>query len=285
MQFIKRYGLTIVLTLIAIFMAQWIWHYYMAAPWTRDGKINADIVSISSDIAGKVTEVRVKDNQLVKRGDILFVIDPQPYQIALEQAKASLQRATAEQIKAEHIAKRRRNMPSGTIPAESIDDAINDALAAKAAVAEAQSAVDHATWSLERSQVVAPTDGYVTNLKVRQGHYTQVGESLVALVDSESFYVTGYFEETKLSHIQVNDTAKITLYSNDETLTGVVESIGRAIADQSVDSASSLIPSVKTNVPWIRLAQRVPVRIKLNTLPAHALLVVGTSCTVVVTPQ
>lgn len=139
----------------------------------------------------------------------------------------------------------------------------------------AKANVDQAQWNLSQTRIVAPVDGWVTNFHLRKGDYINTGSPLFALVDSHSFYVVGYFEETKLRHIRTGLAATLTLYSDNTSLTGRVESIGRAISDQSIDSDSSLVPDVKPTVPWVRLAQRVPVRIALTNLPQQQLLVAG----------
>ena len=140
--------------------------------------------------------------------------------------------------------------------------------------------LEQAQWQREQTTVKAPVDGWVTNLSARTGNYATAGQPVVALVDSHSFYVVGYFEETKLRHIREGDTANIVLYSGNITLQGHVSSIGRAIYDQSVETDSGLVPDIKPNVPWVRLAQRVPVRVEFDTLPDDITLVSGTTCTV-----
>jgi multidrug resistance efflux pump len=150
----------------------------------------------------------------------------------------------------------------------------------QAAYQGAQSSLEQAKWNLSKTNIVAPTDGYITNLQTRKGNYATTGTPLVGLVDIHSFYVLGYFEETKLKNIREGDLADITLFNGNIPLKGHVESIGRAIYDQSLDASDDLLMNVKPNVPWVRLAQRVPVRIKLDTVPANTILVAGTTCTI-----
>jgi predicted oxidoreductase len=151
-----------------------------------------------------------------------------------------------------------------------------------ASVNAAQATLKQTQWQLAQTEIRAPVSGWVTNLTTRIGDYADTGKPLFALVDSHSFYVIGYFEETKLSHIREGAPAQITLYSDNKTLRGHVSSIGRAIYDQSVESDSSLIPDVKPNVPWVRLAQRVPVRFALDKVPGDVTLVSGTTCSIAV---
>lgn len=150
----------------------------------------------------------------------------------------------------------------------------------QAAYQAAQASLEQAKWNLSKTNIVAPTDGYITNLQTRKGNYATTGTPLVGLVDIHSFYVLGYFEETKLKSIREGSQADITLFNGNIPLQGRVESIGRAIYDQSLDTPSDLLMNVKPNVPWVRLAQRVPVRIKLENVPEHVVLVAGTTCTI-----
>lgn len=145
--------------------------------------------------------------------------------------------------------------------------------------------LDHAQWQLTQTEIKAPVDGWVTNLSTRVGDYAAVGHPVFALVDSRSFYVVGYFEETKLRNIRPGDSAQIILYSSKQKLQGHVSSIGRAIVDQSVESGGDLVANIKPNIPWVRLAQRVPVRIEFDHLPPDTILVSGTTCTVAIGAQ
>lgn len=274
------------------------WNYYMQSPWTRDGKVRAEQVNVTPQISGTLTQLAVRDNQFVKAGSVLFTIDETPWRIAVLNAVAELARATsdvakanAEVAKAENEANRRRHLPRNYISAEDLDTANISVKAAQASleaaqaeVKAAQAALKQAQWQLSQTTVKAPVDGWITNLTSRVGNYATAGQPLFALVDSHSFYVVGYFEETKLRHIRPGIPARITLYSGGQQLTGKVDSIGRAIYDQSVESDSSLVADIKPNVPWVRLAQRVPVRIALNAVSQDLTLVSGTTCTVSLGP-
>ncbi|MDU7867535.1 MAG: HlyD family efflux transporter periplasmic adaptor subunit, partial [Pantoea sp.] len=179
---------------------------------------------------------------------------------------------------------RRSRLPRNVISAEDLDAARLAANAAAASAKAAQSELDRARWNLQQTTITAPTDGWITNLTLRPGNYATAGSPLFALVDSHSYYVVGYFEETKLRHIRPGAAAQVVLYSNGARLQGQVDSIGRAIYDQSIETDSGLVPDVKPNVPWVRLAQRVPVRIHLDPLPADVPLVAGTTCTITIQP-
>ncbi|HED2406476.1 TPA: HlyD family secretion protein [Klebsiella michiganensis] len=294
-----KYLSTLLVAALAIIAAWLVWNYYTQSPWTRDGKVRAEQVGVTPQVSGSILQLNVRDNQLVKAGDVLFRIDDTPYKIALlnaraqlAKAKAEVARAQAEQKKAASDASRRRHLSQNFISAEDLENA-NTALntattnleAAKAVVGVAQATLDHAQWQLTQTEIKAPVDGWVTNLSTRVGDYAAVGHPVFALVDSRSFYVLGYFEETKLRNIRPGDSAQIILYSSKQKLQGHVSSIGRAIVDQSVESGGDLVANIKPNIPWVRLAQRVPVRIEFDHLPPDTILVSGTTCTVAIGAQ
>ncbi|KFC81358.1 efflux RND transporter periplasmic adaptor subunit [Buttiauxella agrestis] len=275
-----KYFSTLLVFAVAIIVGWMLWNYYMQSPWTRDGKVRAEQVSITPQVSGTITKLNIEDNQFVKAGSTLFTIDVTPYHIAELNAQAQLAQAQSELGKASNEAKRRRNLPRNYISAEAMDTANINVKAAQAAVKAAEATLEQARWQITQTTVTAPVDGWVTNLSTRTGNYATAGQPVFALVDSHSFYVVGYFEETKLRHIQPGNAAQIVLYSGHIPLSGKVQSIGRAIYDQSVESDSNLVPDIKPNVPWVRLAQRVPVRIKLDEIPQGVTLVSGTTCTV-----
>lgn len=289
-----KYFSTLLIAAVAIFAVWLVWNYYMQSPWTRDGKIHAEQVSIAPQVSGTIADLQVKDNQRVKAGETLFKIDDTPYRIAIanalaQQAKASsdLLNAQAGVARAQHEARRRQNLPKNFISAEDLDTA-NIAVqsakateeAARASVDAAKAALDRARWELSQTVVKAPVDGWITNMSTRTGDYATTGSPLFALVDSHSFHVIGYFEETKLRHLKPGDIAHVVLYSNGAKLQGHVSSIGRAIFDQNTGTDGTLVADIKPTIPWVRLAQRVPVRIEFDAVPADLVLVSGTTCTV-----
>lgn len=275
-----KYFSTLFVLALALIAGWWLWNFYMQSPWTRDGKIRAEQVSITPQVSGSITTLLIKDNQFVKKGDVLFHIDETPYRIAILNARAQLAKAESDLAKANNEANRRRHLSQNYISAEDLDTANINVKAMQASVQVAEAALKQAQWELTQTVVAAPVDGWVTNLSARVGNYATAGQPVFALVDSRSFYAVGYFEETKLRHIQEGAPATITLYSGSQKLQGHVSSIGRAIYDQSVETDSGLVPDIKPNVPWVRLAQRVPVRIAFDTLPDDITLVSGTTCTV-----
>lgn len=277
-----KYFSTLLVFAAALLAGWWLWNYYMQSPWTRDGKVRAERVDIAPQVGGTITALNVRDNQFVKAGTPLFSIDPAPFKIAILNAQAQLAHAESDLAKAQNEANRRQHLPHNYISAEELDSATINVKAMQAAVNVAKAALEQANWQLSQTLVAAPVDGWVTNLSVRVGNYASTGQPVFALIDSHSFYVVGYFEETKLRHITPGAPARIKLLSNDVPLAGRVESIGRAIYDQSVETDSGLVPDVKPNVPWVRLAQRVPVRFVLDNLPENAMLVSGTTCTIAI---
>lgn len=280
-----KYFSTLVVFALALIAGWWLWNFYMQSPWTRDGKIRAEQVSITPQVSGSITALLIKDNQFVKEGDVLFRIDDTPFHIALLNAQAQLAKAQSDLAKANNEANRRRHLSQNYISAEDLDTANINVKAMQAGVEVAEATLKQAQWQLTQTVVKAPVDGWVTNLSTRTGNYATTGQPIFALVDSHSFYVVGYFEETKLRHIQVGAHAQITLYSGSKRLQGHVSSIGRAIYDQSVETDSGLVPDIKPNVPWVRLAQRVPVRVEFDNLPDNITLVSGTTCTVSIGPR
>ncbi|CAI1507422.1 Inner membrane protein yibH [Serratia ficaria] len=280
-----KYFSTVIVCAAAVCAGWWLWNYYMQSPWTRDGKVRAELVNITPEVSGRLEKIGVHDNQFVPAGSLIFTLNPVPYQIALDNAEAALAKARSDMAKADHEAARRRGLPRSVISAEDMDEANLTAQAMKAAYKAAQATLEQAKWNLSKTRIYAPTDGYITNLQARAGNYATAGTPLVALVDVHSFYVLGYFEETKLKHIKEGNKADIVLYNGNIPLQGQVESIGRAIYDQSAESNGDLLMDVKPNVPWVRLAQRVPVRIKLLNVPADLPLVAGTTCTISIHQQ
>ncbi|TDN69177.1 HlyD family secretion protein [Paraburkholderia sp. BL10I2N1] len=268
---------------VAILTGRALWVHYMDEPWTRDGRVRADVINIAPDVSGAVVELPVHDNQLVKKGDLLMQIDPSHYQIAVEQAQAAVAARKAELQMRRDDAQRRADMDSLVVSKESRENASHTASAAEAQYQQALAALDAAKLNLERTRVVAPADGYVTNLQVFRGDYANAGAPKMAIVDSHSFWVYGYFEETKLPRVRIGDKAEMRLMSGG-VLHGHVESISRGIYDRDNPQSRELLADVNPTFNWVRLAQRVPVRVHIDQVPDGLVLSAGTTCTVVVTP-
>ncbi|MBD8593747.1 HlyD family secretion protein [Pseudomonas sp. CFBP 8758] len=274
---------TLLVLALAIFIGRQLWVHYMQTPWTRDGRVRADIVNVAADVSGYVTAVPVRDNQRVRKGDVLLQIDPAHYRLAVKQAQALVASRKAAWDMRKVNASRRADLDELVISRESREDASNVAASALADYQQAEARLEAAQLDLDRTRVLATVDGYVTNLNVHVGDYARVGEAKLAVVDEHSFWVYGYFEETKLPHVHVGDAAQLQMMSG-ETLKGHVDSISRGIYDRDNPQSRELTADVNPSFNWVRLAQRVPVRIQLDEVPEGMLLAAGTTCTVIVTP-
>jgi RND family efflux transporter MFP subunit len=272
---------TVLILIVAILIGRVLWVHYMDEPWTRDGRVRAEIVNVAPDVSGAVVDLPVKDNQLVKKGDLLMQIDPSHYQIAVEQAQAAVAARRAELQMKRDDAQRRADMDALVVSKESRENATHTASAAEASYQQALAALDAAKLNLARTRVVSPVDGYVTNLSVFRGDYATAGAAKLAIVDSHSFWVYGYFEETKLPHVRIGDQAEVRLMSGG-TLQGHVESISRGIYDRDNPQSHELLADVNPTFNWVRLAQRVPVRVKIDAVPDGVVLAAGITCTVVI---
>lgn len=274
-----RVLLTLLVTAAAVWAGLRLWDHYEAAPWTRDGRVRANIVQIAPDVSGLVTAVPVIDNQAVAGGTLLFEIDRARFTLALRQAQAA---ASAQQIALSQARREdARNASLGNLVSlEAREQTRMRVEQAQAGVAQAGIALDAAQLNLARAQVRAPVGGLVTNLDLRQGSYATAGRPALALVDAASFYVEGYFEETKLPRIHVGDRVRVTPMNGGAVLGGTVDSLAAGIADRDRSTSANLLPSVTPTFNWVRLAQRVPVRVRLDPLPADLHLVAGQTVTV-----
>ncbi len=278
-------GMTLTLLLIALLLGSRLWHQSLLSPWTRDGRIQADIIHIAADSSGLVQEVRVHDNQFVHRGDILLRIDAQRYQLALQEAEARWQERLIDlKLKREEFA-RRNPLANSLVSAESVSTALSLVHEAESQVQAAATQVQLARLNRDRTLVRAPVDGYISNLKVHPGDYALAGQALMALIDSHSFSAYGYFEETRIARIHRGDLARIQLMSGGPELTGHVESLAYGITDRDNRQGHELLADVNPTFSWVRLAQRIPVRIHLDPIPAKEFLAAGMTCTVIIQPN
>jgi len=279
---IIRYAITfiiVVLAAIAIFRA---WVFYTESPWTRDAKFTADVVAIAPDVAGLVTDVPVRDNQLVAKGDVLFKIDQPRYQVALDQANADVAyyQALADEKKRE--ANRRVKLGTQAMSIEAIEQATSDLQTTLHQLAKAKATADAAALDLQRTVVVAPADGWITNLTVHPGDFITRAETTVALVKEHTFYVLAYMEETKLARVRIGDRVEITPLGSNRILHGTVDSVAAAVTNSSSTAASNGLATIDSNLEWVRLAQRVPVKITLDDMDEKHPYPAGTTATVVV---
>ncbi|GHB18119.1 efflux RND transporter periplasmic adaptor subunit [Salinicola rhizosphaerae] len=275
-----RLVLTLIVVIAAILAVAQIWNHYMHDPWTRDGRIRADVVNLGTDVAGLVDELDVHDNQLVQKGDVLFTIDKARYQLALDEAKANLNQLEQDRDEARAANNRRQRLHNNVISQETKDNARFALSSAEAAVQKAKVEVNQAALDLERATVRAPVDGYVTNLLLRPGQYVTVGTDAMTLVDAESFYALGYFEETKLDSIDIGAPVRVQLLSSDKPIWGHVDSFARGISDNSLASQGNGLASVNASFDWVRLSQRIPVRIALDDIPQGTKLSAGLTATI-----
>lgn len=275
-----RYTITFVVVAVAIFLALTLWQNYMNSSWTRDGRVRADVVMVAPDVSGLVSELSVTDNQFVKQGETLFEIDKVRFEHALEvaDAVAKTKKANYEMKNNQYI--RRAALGDDAVSKESRNDAELEVEMAKAEYEEALALAQTAKLNLERSTVRAPSDGWISNLLLRKGDYVKVGDNRLAIVSSGSFWVYGYFEEQKLSLLHVGDKAQMKMLGSDYTLSGHIESIARGISDRDNATGDRLLANVNPTFTWVRLAQRIPVRIHIDSVPKGFTVVAGMTCSV-----
>jgi RND family efflux transporter MFP subunit len=275
--------ITLAVVIVAGVAGWFLWQVYENSPWTRDARVRANVVMVTPDVSGAVVDLRVVDNQEVKVGDVLFVIDPARFELALSQAEAALAGAQSLRDQRQQEYERRQKLTSVAISDEALMQARSAALSAQADYDQANAAVNVAKLNLARTEVRSPVNGHVTNLLLDKGDYATAGHATVAVVDSDSFYVAGYFEETKLQGIRIGDPVSIRLLGRGGELQGHVQSIARAITDRDNVLANDLIANVNPTFNWVRLAQRIPVRIAIDHVPEDITLSAGMTATVVVT--
>jgi multidrug resistance efflux pump len=283
MQTVVRVLLTIVLLIGAGFLSYKMAYYYLYSPWTRDARVRADVVPVAPDVSGYIDDVRVKNDQFVHKGDILFVIDQERYRIALADAEATLAARQAQHLMAlEQFQRRSKLSPGYTITVENLDNARRQSESAAAVYPQAIASRDNAALNLKRTEVRASVNGFITNLNVSKGVYAVQGKPVMALIDSDSYRVEAYFEETKIPHIRAGDAAEIRLMDGSPALQGTVLGIARGITDQDNKDGPELLSSVNPTFTWVRLAQRIPVRVHITHVPPGVLISAGMTCTVVI---
>lgn len=270
---------------VAALLAWFAWQHYVYAPWTRDARVQADVVNIAPEVSGTVTEVAVSDDSYVHKGDQLFKIQPIRFQHAVDEAEAALEQAKAQQKFARRNAQRLQRLPRGGVSTQNRQQAESQLGSADASVSQAEARLAQARQNLEWATVRSPVNGYVTHLLLDEGDYASEGQSVLTLVDAETFRVTAYFEETKLPRIHVGDAVNISLMASDADFHGQVASIGRGIAVSNNVSGERNLPNVNPTFQWVRLAQRVPVTIHFDRPPTELPLSVGLTATVHVKPD
>jgi multidrug resistance efflux pump len=334
---IRSFLITLTAVAVAGLLGWATWGVYMEGPWTRNATVRAYVVTMAPEVAGRIVELHVVDNQYVRKGDLLLVIDPTNFRIAVSQSEGSVQQAQAnvqnivaqiavqqaqisasqaqlEQgraalVFAQQQADRYQTLAKdgwGTVQnaqqftsqlhqqeaaVQSAQENLNQTLrqveslkaqrlSAEAALTQAEAQLNQAKVNLDRTRILAPVDGYVTNLLAQLGDYVNVGVNAISLVDADSFWVDGYFEETSLAPIRVGDPAQIKLMGRDQIVRGHVDSIARAINVANAQPNNQGVANVNPIFTWVRLAQRIPVRIHIDEVPPEVVLAAGMTATV-----
>jgi RND family efflux transporter MFP subunit len=276
---LSRVAITLIIVGLAVAGGRWLWVRYNVEPWTRDGRIRADVVQVSPDVSGLVTEVRVKNDQPVASGDILFVLDRPRYELALRQADAAIISAEVSLAQAKRESARNRGL-TDLVTSEQREEGQSKVDQLAAQLNGARVARDLAQLNLERTTVRTPVNGIVTNVELQPGDYASAGRQVLALVATDTIHVDGYFEETKLPRIRVGDRAVVNIMGIPKGIPGTVESIAAGIEDRERASSSTALANVNPSFSWVRLAQRIPVRIKLDPPAGDVRLIAGRTATV-----
>lgn len=281
---IGRWSATLGVCALAAIAAFSLWNRYETRPWTRDGRVRADVVRVASDMGGLVTQVLVHDNQRVSAGQLLLVLDQPRFAATLEKADAAVRSAHAT------LALARRESARDNALGNLVASETRERNAAKvdtelAALAQARAEQRVAQLNVQRTEVRATTDGIITNLDLHAGDYLQPGAQALALIDTGSLRIEGYFEETKLACITEGDAAVARLMGDNHDVRGHVDTIAAGIADDQRSSTHNLLPAVAPTYTWVRLAQRIPVRIRIDDAPSDTRLIVGRTASVTITPS
>jgi RND family efflux transporter MFP subunit len=275
-----RVGLTLTIATIATVVGIQLWRHYVLSPWTRDGRVVANSVTVAAEVGGRILSIPVSENQYVKKGDVLFTIDQSSFKAALDNAKATVASTQATMEMRDSNAARGHKLTRLSISAEALQDLDLEAKAAEANYQQAQAVCENAQINFDRTVVYAPVNGYVTNLVLDVGDYADAGRPVLAVVDQDSFRVEAYLEETKLNGVRVGDLATVIPLSGAPPIKGEVDSIARGIGDTQNPTGSNLLQNVNAVFEWVRLAQRIPVRIKLINVPKDTILSSGMTVTV-----
>jgi RND family efflux transporter MFP subunit len=277
--------ITAVTVVLAVGLGWGMWKTYMEAPWTRDGTVRSYVVTMAPEVSGRIVALPVTDNQFVHKDQILMVINPRDYEIAVRLDEAAVRQAQANMQNAEREARRRRELSDLAVTVEERQTYEAQALVAQAQYQQATANLDQARINLERSIIRSPVNGWVTNLLAQVGDYATAGQNKISLVDADSTWVDGYFEETDLDPIHIGDPADIKLIGYRQTLHGHVDSIARAINVPNAAPNGQGVATVNPIFTWVRLAQRIPVRIHINQVPQGMVLTAGMTATVQIDPS
>jgi multidrug resistance efflux pump len=271
---------TAVAVAVAAVFTTMMWNAYMDAPWTRDGTVRAYVVTMAPEVSGLIVELPVADNQFVHKGDLLMTIDPTNYKIAVSLNEATVEQAQANMQNTAKESQRRQLLTDLAVTTEEKQTYAANATASYAQYQQAVANLKQAQVNLERTEIRAPVDGWVTNLLAQRGDYATAGQNLISLTDANSFWVDGYFEETGMGPIQVGDPAEVKLMGYPQIVRGHVQSIARAINVANAQPNGQGVATVNPIFTWVRLAQRIPVRIQIDKVPDGVVLVAGMTATV-----
>ena len=277
--------LTSIIVLAASIAVVGLWHHYMVSPWTRDGQIRVQVANIAPQVPGMITEVNAHDNQFVHKGDLLYVIDKADYKVAVDMANADVASKKADLEVKKAADARRQALTTLSTSIEEKQQYAGTYAVAQGAYQTSLANLEKAKLNLDRTDVRSTVKGYVTNFLLRVGDYANTGSTNISVIDADSFWVTGYFEETKMGSFAVGDAAKVYLMGYNAAIDGHVQSITRGISTPNAASSVQGLPSVEAVYTWVRLAQRIPVRIQIDTVPPAITLSAGMTATVVVTPK
>jgi RND family efflux transporter MFP subunit len=277
--------ITLAAVALAVPLAWAMWNAYMGSPWTRDGAVRAYVVTMASEVEGRIVQLPVADNQFVHKGDLLMAIDPANYRIAVALAEAAVQQAEANMQNAAREAQRRQRLTDLAVSREEQQTFETTAMMTRAQWQQAQANLEQARVNFERTQIRSPVNGYVTNLLAQLGDYATVGQSQISLVDADSFWIDGYFQETSLASVRQGDPATVKLMGYSEPIRGHVDSIARGIAVANAQPSHQGLATVNPIFTWVRLAQRIPVRIHIDQVPEGVVLSAGMTATVQIEPR
>jgi multidrug resistance efflux pump len=280
---VLRVLLTVILLIAAGLLSYDLASYYLYSPWTRDARLRANVVTVAPDVSGYIDDIRVRNNQFVHKDDVLFVIDQDRYKLALANAEAAVAATHAQHLMAlEQYQRRTKLTPGFAISVEDLGNARRQSETAAANYQQAIASRDTAALNLNRTEVRASVNGFITNLNLAKGTFASQGQAVMALIDSDSYRVEAYFEETKIPHIKSGASAEIYLMDGSPALLGTVLGIARGITDQDNPNGPQLLSSINPTFTWVRLAQRIPVSLHITHVPPGVLISAGMTCTVVI---
>src|SRR4051812_32363323 len=280
---VVRVLLSLVLLVAAGLLGYDLASYYLYSPWTRDARVRANVVTVAADVSGYVGDIRVRNNQLVHKDDVLFVIDRDRYILALANAEAAVASTHAQYLMLLDQYQRRLKLSPGlTVTIENLENARRLSETAAANHQQAIASRDTAALNLKRTEVLASVNGFITNLNLAKGRYASQGQPVMALIDSDSYRVEAHFEETKIPQVKPGASAEIYLMDGSPALQGTVLGIAMGITDQDNPNGPQLLSSINPTFTWVRLAQRIPVSLHITHVPPGVLVSAGMTCTVVI---